>query len=262
MKKSIQVTLYFLFSLLFKLVITFSITGIFLFIFFKLTSYFISDVNILSAFIGGIFSFVFSYYFFYKSNMIALVKDKKRKVYIPIKKELNFNKQSIIYDILVNPNTFQIKTINKIIKNEDYYLLSNNIKAWLNEYLNLYSQYSKLFESKYKVFITFLNYINKEYSININEMHYSKDFYVKCLLSIYKQNEEIIDDIKFTKNDDIKNEINIKNIIFNLCNKEHYINDLKKANEELISDLRELICVFNVFINIININYLKTIDYI
>jgi len=125
MKKSINIITYYLFSLLFKLGVSLLITVIFIFIFFITTSYFISDMNIISAFIGGIFSLVFSYYFFNKSNIITLIKDKKRTIYIPIKKELNLNIQLIINDILVNPNTFHIETVKKILKNEDYYFFQD-----------------------------------------------------------------------------------------------------------------------------------------
>jgi len=107
-----------------------------------------------------------------------------------------------------------------------------------------------------------LDYINNEYKININKTYYSIEFFVKCLISIYKQDEEIISDLNITKNDNIEKEINIKNIIFNLCNKENYINDLKTSNEKLILYLKELICVFKIIIKIINIKYNKFIDYI
>jgi hypothetical protein len=194
--------------------------------------------------------------------MIKFVKEKKRKIYIPIINELYLNKQSIIHNIIIKPNNIYVEIINKILNNEDNYLLSNHIRSWLNEYLDLYYQYSELFKHKYKVFITFLNHINNEYSINIDEMHYSEDFFVKCLISIYKQNKEIIGDINFNKNDDANKDLDIENVIFKICNKENYYNDLMKSYDKLKFSINELISVFYILINIINKNYLNMIDYI
>jgi len=194
--------------------------------------------------------------------MITLVKEKKEKIYSPIIKELKLNIQLMMNNILINPYIFYNETVNRVLLNEDYYLISNIIKSWLSEYLNMFYLYSKLFESKYKVFLTFLDYINKEYSINIDKTYYSTDFYCKCLISILKQDKEIIGNVIFTYTINQKKEIDINTIIYNLCNENTFKNDLIRSNELLVLEIKELICVFDIMINIINIKYLKMIDYI
>ena len=225
------------------------------------------DTNVISIFIGGIITFIISYYSFYKTKILSLVKEKKENVYIPIIKELINNLDILKEEYLFNSddedsNNLSINTINDIVSNKEYYLLPPNILAWLNEYVDIYTHYVRSYKYEYDVFVSFLNFQNKNFSIEINKKHYKDSFFKKCLKAVVRKNVEIIGEIEYINQPNSKRIIDIEGEIFSWCSTKYSENKLIKDRDILINTVKELLSVFNYLVEKINKKYLKIIQYI
>ena len=231
----------------------------------KILSYFSIDTNLASVIIGGIISLTISYYFFYKTRLITIVKEKKENAYIPILKELIHNFNLLKYDVFTviagnEQKIISTNTINNVLSNKEYYLLSEYIILWIYEYLDANYQYTSEYEYEYNVFKSFLKRLENNHSIEIEDIHYKEEYFTRCIKATMTKDASIIGDINLVKNNNPQ--IVLKDVVYNWCYTKYNNTIFMERRNTLFNQTKDLINILDYLITKINKKYLTIIEYI
>jgi hypothetical protein len=226
----------------------------------------LSNNNIISALGGGLISFIIPYYFFHKSRIVELVKNKRDYVYIPLFQELSCNMRIIQKNYFIDiygkgENYFSKNKAEEILSNKEFFLLPIHIRNWMYEYFEIFARYCNSFEYEYKTFKSFLKFLEKKYSIGIDDSYYTENFFIMCLKSIEKNDINEIDKVEITKTEkSILN--NIEDEIFYWANNKYKDNEIMKSQKELTKSIIDLLNILDYLISKINKKYLKILEYV